>query len=205
MDAHQPIISIVADDPEVSGVLREIVAAAGFSTVIHASAESFLREYRSNMRGCILLDMQLPGMSGLELQQSPVVKNASIPIIMLTGHASIETAVQAMRAGAFIYLEKPVCPQELQQQVRAAVEFDLQHGQQAVQRLEAIERVAALSEREREVMKLLVDAHTPKRIASRLGISPKTVEFHRANLLTKMRVDSVSELIRYSMSHRLAP
>lgn len=205
MVAQEPIVFIVDDDPEVSSVLREIVEAAGFPTAIRRDAESYLRDGRPQRPGCVLLDLQLPGMNGLELQQQLLAAAESIPVIMLTGHASIETAVKAMRAGAFTYLEKPVSPPELQQQVRAAVAFDLRQREQAAERGEALQRVASLSERERQVMNLLVDAHTPKRIAARLGISPKTVEFHRANLLAKMKLDGVSELIRFSLSHNLVP
>ena len=110
-----------------------------------------------------------------------------------------------MKAGAFTYVEKPACPVELQRQVRTAVESDIRRRRQAAERAEAMQRMSALSDREREVMNLLVDATNSKRIAARLGISPKTVEFHRTNVLAKLNLDSVSELIRFSLSHGLAP
>lgn len=205
MDIRNATVFIVDDDCQVSGVLREIIEAAGFSIVVHASAESFVRDYRATTPGCIVLDVNLPGMSGLELQQSLAPRIPRIPIIMLTGHASIETAVQAMKAGAVTYVEKPACPKELQRQVRSAVEADLRQRQEAARCAQAVQRVATLSDRERQIMHLLVDAATPKRIAADLGISPKTVEFHRTNLLAKLNLDSVSELIRFSLSHGLAP
>ncbi|HVX62501.1 MAG TPA: response regulator [Pirellulales bacterium] len=200
-----PLVFIVDDDPHVSGVLREIIQAGGYAAVVHSTAEAFVDDYRDEAPGCIVLDVQLPGMNGLELQQTLAARHILTPIIMLTGHASIQSAVQAMKAGAFNFVEKPACPAELQRQVRTAVESDIRRRRQTAERAEAMQRMSALSEREREVMNLLVDATTPKRIAAQLGISPKTVEFHRANLLVKLNLDSVSELIRFSLSHGLTP
>lgn len=200
-----PTVFIVDDDSQVRAALREIIEAAGYATAVHASAESFVRDYRGDVPGCLVLDVHLPGMSGLELQQWLAANAPRLPIIMLTGRASVKTAVQAMKAGAFTYVEKPACPGELQRHVRSAVESDVRRRQEAVERTEALERVSSLSDRERQVMQLLVDAGTSKRIAAQLGISPKTVEFHRANLLAKLQLESVSELIRFSLSHGLSP
>jgi len=150
-----PTVFIVDDDPQVSAALREIVEAAGYATAVHASAESFVREYRGDAPGCLVLDVHLPGMSGLELQQWLAAAAPRLPIIMLTGRASVKTAVLAMKAGAFTYVEKPACPCELQRHVRSAVESDIRQRQGAAERTEALERVSLLSDRERQVMQLL--------------------------------------------------
>lgn len=204
MDPRTATVFIVDDDREVSSVLREIVEAAGFSTVLCPNAESFLRACRSDAPGCLILDLELPGMSGLELQQSLVASPGCMPIIVLTAHSSVQLAVQVMSTGAFSFLEKPVSPPDLIEVVRGALELDTAKKRQVAERQEAAQRVADLSDRERQVMNLLVQATAPKSIAKQLGISPKTVDFHRHNLLAKLKCDSVSELIRFSLQNELA-
>lgn len=193
-------VFVVDDDREVSNVLCEIVKGAGLATVACPSAESFLRTYRAETPGCVILDMQLPGMNGLELQQSLAAKPPSIPVIMLTGHASVPMAVDAVRAGAFAFIEKPHCPLKLQRDVRAAVELDSEQRRKAAALAANIRRLELLTDREREVLELLAQFCTPKVIALRLGISLRTVDFHRANLLEKMQMESVPELIHFYLS-----
>ena len=204
MDAQAPTVFIVDDDREISSVLCKVIQAAGFAAVSCPDAECFLRACRGEAPGCLILDLELPGMSGLELQRTLAANPASMPVIILTAHSSVPLAVQVMAAGAFSFLEKPVSPPRLLEAVRAALELDVATKRQSAERAEANRRVADLSEREREVMKLLVKATAPKTIAKQLGISSKTVDFHRHNLLAKMKCDSVSELIRFSMQHDLA-
>ncbi len=193
-------VFVVDDDREVSGVLCEVVKAAGLEAVAHPSAESFLQSYRPDTPGCVILDMQLPGMTGIELQQSLAAKSPSIPVIMLTGHASVPMAVKAIKAGAFSFIEKPHCPRRLQCEVRAAIEFDARQRQEAAAQAESVRRLSLLTEREREVLELLAEFCTPKGIAARLGISVRTVDFHRNNLLDKMQMQSVPELIHFYLS-----
>jgi FixJ family two-component response regulator len=204
MDPRAATVFIVDDDREVSSVLREIVEAAGFASVSCPTAESFLQACRSEAAGCLILDLELPGMSGLDLQRTLAANPACMPIIVLTAHSSVQLAVQVMTAGAFSFLEKPVSPPRLIEVVQGAMEVDFAKKRQAAEREAAARRVADLSDREREVMKLLVQATAPKSIAKQLGISPKTVDFHRHNLLTKLNCDSVSELIRFSIQNDLA-
>jgi FixJ family two-component response regulator len=193
-------VFVVDDDREVSGVLCEVVKAAGLEAVAHPSAESFLQSYRPDIPGCVILDMQLPGMTGIELQQSLAAKSPSIPVIMLTGHASVPMAVKAIKGGAFSFIEKPHCPRRLQSEVRAAIEFDARQRQEAAAQAESVRRLNLLTEREREVLELLAEFCTPKGIAARLGISVRTVDFHRNNLLDKMQMQSVPELIHFYLS-----
>lgn len=190
-------VFVVDDDREVSGVLCEVVKAAGLEAVACPSAESFLQSYRPETPGCVILDMQLPGMNGIELQQSLAAKSPSIPVIMLTGHASVPMAVNAIKAGAFSFIEKPHCPRRLQNEVRAAIEFDARQRQQAAAQAARVRRLGLLTDREREVLELLAEFCTPKTIASRLGISLRTVDFHRTNLLSKMQMQSIPELIHF--------
>ncbi|HUY88131.1 MAG TPA: response regulator [Pirellulales bacterium] len=204
MDQPTATVFIVDDDREISAVLREIVESAGFSSVLCPNAECFLQACRSETPGCMILDVQLPGMSGLELQRTLGANPVCMPVIVLTGHSSVKLAVEVMQAGAFSFLEKPASPPQLLQLVQEAVELDAAKKRQATEHREAAQRVADLSEREREVMKLLVEATAPKTIAKQLGISTKTVDFHRNNLLAKMKCDSVSELIRFSIQNELA-
>lgn len=204
MDQPTATVFIVDDDRAVSTVLREIVESAGFSSVLCPSAESFLQACRSETPGCMILDVQLPGISGLELQRTLAANPACMPIIVVTAHSSVKLAVEVMQAGAFSFLEKPASPPQLLELVHEAVALDVTKKRAAAEHHEAAQRVAELSDREREVMKLLVEATAPKTIAKQLGISPKTVDFHRNNLLTKMKCESVSELIRFSIQNELA-
>lgn len=198
-------VFIVDDDREVSGVLCEVVTATGLEAVACPSAENFLRIYRPDTPGCVILDMHLPGMTGLELQQKlAAYHRPSIPVIMLTGHASVPMAVQAVKAGAFSFVEKPHCPRRLQQEVRAAVDLDIEQRNLRAAHLARRRRLESLTDREREVLELLAEFHTPKGIASRLGISLRTVDFHRANLLEKMQMQSVPELIHFYLSLQTA-
>ncbi|HVX63907.1 MAG TPA: response regulator [Pirellulales bacterium] len=200
MDRQSGTVFVVDDDREVSESLCEIVKATGFSAVACPSAENFLKTYQGDEPGCVILDMQLPGMNGLELQQSLAAHSTRIPVIMLTGHASVPMAVRAVKAGAFAFVEKPHCPRKLQTEVRAAVELDRRQREQAAAHDACIRRLDSLTEREREVLQLLAEFCTPKGIASRLRISLRTVDFHRANLLEKMQMQSVPELIHFYLS-----
>ena len=205
MDRQPGTVFVVDDDREVSESLCEIVKATGFSAVACPSAENFLKTYHGDEPGCVILDMQLPGMNGLELQQSLAAHSTPIPVIMLTGHASVPMAVRAVKAGAFAFVEKPHCPRKLQTEVREAVELDRRQREQAAAHDARIRRLETLTEREREVLQLLAEFCTPKGIALRLGISLRTVDFHRANLLEKMRMQSVPELIHFYLSLNSRP
>lgn len=200
MERQPGTVFVVDDDRNVSEALCEIVKATGLSAVACPSAENFLKTYQGEEPGCVILDMQLPGMNGLELQQSLTANSAPIPLIMLTGHASVPMAVNAIKAGAFAFIEKPHCPRKLQGEVCAAVELDRRQREQAADRDARIRRLETLTEREQEVLQLLAEFCTPKGIASRLGISLRTVDFHRANLLEKMQMHSVPELIHFYLS-----
>src|SRR5262249_16681763 len=152
-----------------------------------ASAQEFLDAYHPGQRGCLILDLQLAEMTGLELQAELRERKINLPIIFLTGHGDVPCAVQAIKGGAADFLEKPVRDDVLVESVRKAVERDAQTSEADGQREEILARLTKLSRREREILDLVCDGHTNKMMASRLGLAAKTVEFHRAKMMAKMQ------------------
>jgi two-component system response regulator FixJ len=193
----RPIVFVVDDDPAVCRAI-----AAGITTVIglpvatFATAEEFLGQFDPDQPGCLVLDVKMPGMSGLELQESLVKRGVELPVIMISGHAEVPTAVAAMRAGALILLEKPFDMRQLEEQVRHALAIDETVREKQRRRADLMTRLEALTAREREIMALLVQGKTNKEISLALNISAPTVDKHRWKVLEKMRVDNVVELVR---------
>ncbi len=196
-DASRATVFVVDDDPAVCRAI-----ASGIELVLkmpvrsYPTAEDFLAEFDAGRPGCLVLDVKMPGMSGLELQQALQDCGALLPIIMISGHAQVPTAVAAMRAGAIILLEKPFDMQQLQEQIRHALSIDERNRQQTGRRNQVSKLVAALTTREREVMDLLVRGKTNKEISLALGVTVPTVDKHRWKVLEKMHVDNVVELVR---------
>ncbi|MEB4592674.1 response regulator [Candidatus Thiothrix sp. Deng01] len=200
---YQPTVFIVDDDPAVRDSLRWLLESMRLNVATFESAETFIKFYTMHMVGCLILDVRMPGMSGLQLQQYLTKQKYSLPIIFITGHGDIPMAVRAMQAGAMYFLEKPFEDQVLLDYVHEALALDNSH-QQARIRLATIEaRIANLTEREREVMNLVIDNHSNKEIAAKLGVSIKTVEFHRSHMMEKMHATSLIELV--SMARETAP
>ncbi len=191
-----PTICVVDDDAEVRNSLRWLIESAGLRVATYASATEFLHGYDSETPGCLLLDLRLSGHSGLDLQQHLVTKGNGIPVIMITGHGDVPSAVRAMRSGALDFIEKPFDDQRLLDRIRQAVELDLRNRAGREERAEIAARLALLTPREREVLDRVVRGRANKQIAAELGISTKTVEAHRAHVMEKMRADSLAELIQ---------
>lgn len=192
---YQPTVFIVDDDPAVRDSLRWLLESMRLNVATFGSAEEFLKFYTMHMVGCLILDVRMPGMSGLQLQQFLTKQKHSLPIIFITGHGDIPMAVRAMQAGAMYFLEKPFEDQVLLDYVHEALALD-NSNQQARIRLATIQaRIANLTDREREVMNLVIDNHSNKEIAARLGVSIKTVEFHRSHMMEKMHASSLIELV----------
>lgn len=193
-----PIVYIVDDETETRKALLRLFDNTGPAVAAFASAEEFLEGVRqdASQPRCAIVELRLPGMDGLRLQQRLGVAQLRMPMIFLTAHATVPAAVQAMRMGAVDFLEKPLNPQPL----LAAVQRALQSEAEACRRFESnrtiATRLAKLTPREREVLDLLVTAHSTKEIASRLSINAKTVFVHRARVMEKMGVDSLVELSR---------
>ena len=192
---YEPTVFIVDDDPAVRDSLRWLLESMRLRVATFDSAEAFLKFYTMHMVGCLILDVRMPGMSGLQLQQHLTKQQYALPIIFITGHGDIPMAVRAMQAGAKYFLEKPFEDQLLLDYVNEALALD-KENQQARLRLTTIRaRIANLTDRETEVMDLVIRNHSNKEIAEKLGVSIKTVEFHRSHMMDKMHATSLIELV----------
>ncbi|MDD5392721.1 MAG: response regulator [Thiothrix sp.] len=201
---YPPTVFIVDDDPAVRDSLRWLLESMRLKVATFESAEAFLKFYTMHMVGCLILDVRMPGMSGLQLQQHLTKQQYSVPIIFITGHGDIPMAVRAMQAGAMYFLEKPFEDQVLLDYVNEALALD-KENQQARIRLTMIRaRIANLTDREREVMELVTNNHSNKEMAEKLGVSVKTVEFHRSHMMEKMHATSLIELLNMTREASMA-
>ena len=201
---YEPTVFIVDDDPAVRDSLRWLLESMRLRVATFDSAEAFLKFYTMHMVGCLILDVRMPGMSGLQLQQHLTKQQYALPIIFITGHGDIPMAVRAMQAGAKYFLEKPFEDQLLLDYVNEALALD-KENQQARLRLTTIRaRIANLTDRETEVMDLVIRNHSIKEIAEKLGVSIKTVEFHRSHMMDKMHASSLIDLLNMVREATLA-
>ena len=196
MSQAEPTVFIVDDDPAVLKSLSRLLRASQFNVVTFGSPQEFLERYDPHTRGCLVLDVAMPGLNGLELQEALRVKGSAIPIIFLTGHGDIPTSVQAMKGGALDFLTKPVHDKDLLKAVEAALEKDRIERQRRADLDDIQERLATLTPREREVLIHVVSGQLNKQIANDLGTVEKTIKVHRARVMEKMKVGSVAELVR---------
>ncbi len=192
----QPTVFLVDDDRGVRDSLRWLAESVGLRLEAFASAQEFLDAYNSDAPGCLLLDVRMPGMSGLELQEKLRASGCEIPIIILTGHADVPMAVRAMKSGAIDFIEKPFSDQLLLDQVNLAMERDAKNRAKKAGEADLSQRIEALSSRERTVMLGVAAGKSSKTIALELGLSQKTIEVHRAHLMAKVRAASVAELVQ---------
>jgi len=192
-------VFVVDDDDAMRESLDFLIKSVGLKVESFNSAEQFLEYYDPAMRGCLILDVRMPGMSGLELQEHLRAERIRIPIILLTAHADVPMAVRAMRGGAFDMIEKPCRDQVLLDRVRQAVDEDARARVDDRLVKESSDRIGCLSPREREVMELVVAGMPNKQIADALKISIKTVEVHRARVMEKTGAQSLAELVRMAM------
>jgi two-component system, LuxR family, response regulator FixJ len=197
MPDNNPTVHIVDDNPDFRESISLIVRSMGLSAVAYPSAEVFLDGYSDlpDSPKCLVLDVCLPGLSGLGLQQMLATDGKGMPIIMVSGCADIPMAVQAMRAGALDFLEKPISNQTLSVRIREAIDHDVRQHCAASRKNELIRHVERLSSRQREVFDLLVAGENSKQIARQLGIGEKTVAKHRAVVLERMQVNNVVGLV----------
>jgi two-component system response regulator FixJ len=201
--ADSRIIHIVDDDEAVRQSLAFLLSSAGLAVRLYDSATAFLADLSSVKGGCLVTDMRMPGMTGLELLHALKAKACTIPAIVITGHGDVPLAVEAMKAGAVDFIEKPFDQEAILNAVKAALERG--GGVESGERTAVAAKLASLSERERQVLEGLIAGHPNKTIAHDLGISPRTVEVYRANLMTKMEAGSLSELIRMAILAEVAP
>lgn len=201
--AQQPVF-IVDDDPSVLDSLSILLQTSGIRTICYGSAQAFLDACAPGTTGCLLLDVQMPGMNGLELQQRLNRAKIRIPTIIITGHGNIATAVKAMKSGAFDFLEKPYREAEIIGKIRNAL-ASLEPLDVEAEALAGFPgRYAGLTDREQEVFREMVKGQANKTIARALGISYRTVEIHRSRVLQKMGVKNLSELIRLAIRSHMA-
>lgn len=195
----EPTVFIVDDDPAVRKSLRWLIESVGLSVATFESGNDFLDALTCDHHGCLVLDVRLPGISGLELLESLNERGSHLPVIVITGHADVPMAVRAMKHGAVDFIEKPFSDQLLLERIQQAMADDAQRRRDQAD-VEAMRRRAdTLTAREREVMRLVVDGKANKQIAADLHISQKTVEVHRARVMSKMEADSVADLVRMNM------
>ncbi len=199
MQQQPPTVFIVDDDEGVRNSLRFLLKSVGHATRALASANEFLETYKPNQPGCLVLDVRMPGMSGLELQQQLNLRGAVIPVIFITGHGDIPMAVEAMQQGAFDFLQKPFRDQELIDRIQRALERDARSRAALDQHARIRERLDSLTPREREVLALMTRGKPNKIMAAELGVSQRTVEIHRARVMEKSGAASLAQLVRMVM------
>jgi FixJ family two-component response regulator len=196
MKTGEPIVFVVDDDPSMREALADLIASVGLSVSAFKSAREFLESRRPDAPACLVLDVRLPGLSGLDLQRELLRTQAQIPIIFITGHGDIPMSVRAMKEGAVEFLPKPFRHQDLLDAIQHAIEIDRGARQERTMVAEVRRRYESLTNREREVMKLIVSGLLNKQIAAELGSSETTVKMHRGQIMHKMKAQSVVQLAR---------
>lgn len=194
-----PTVYVVDDDPAMRSSLRWLIESVGLTVRTCSSAQEFLRTYEPTDPGCLVLDVRMPGMSGLDLQAELAKRKIRIPILIITGYAEVPLAVRAMKAGAFDFIEKPFSDQTLLDRIRAAVAHDELSRKRQAARAEVDARRRLLTARERDVLDRVVTGKSNKVIAAELQLSTKTVEVHRAHVMEKLKAGSLADLIRLSL------
>jgi len=197
-----PTVFVVDDDAAVRNSLRELLTSVSLPVETFASGKDFLDSFQPERPGCLVLDVRLRDENGLDLQDELARRDVSLPIIVLTGHGDVPSSVRALKAGAFDFLQKPPPPAVLLERIHAAIENDRAARCAASSRSDALQNLASLTPRERDVMSLLVAGATSKEVASDLGISVRTVEGHRRRVLSKLNVTSAAQLVRVVMNTR---
>jgi FixJ family two-component response regulator len=191
-----PTVFVVDDDDAVRRFLSGLIASVGLNVETYASAQEFLDAYERGRAGCLVLDIRMPGMSGLELQKELVERNIQIPVIILTGHGDVQIAVQTMKAGAFDFIEKPFNNELLLDRIQKAMAQQVDVTADRVKRDDIADRISLLTPRERQIMDMIANGEMNKMIAHRLSISEKTVEIHRSRVMEKMQARSLADLVR---------
>ncbi|MGD2116901.1 MAG: response regulator FixJ [Chromatiales bacterium] len=199
MKNNNPDVStvfVVDDDHAMRESLTWLIESVGLRVETYDSADAFLQSYYPGRSGCLLLDVRMPGMSGLELQEHLQRQQVTVPVIIITGHGDVPMAVRAMKAGAIDFIEKPFNDEQLLESIRNALTIDDMRRDREAQKAAVASRLAQLTPREHEVMDMVTAGKSNKEIANTLGVSAKTVEAHRAKVMEKMQAGSLAELVR---------
>jgi two-component system, LuxR family, response regulator FixJ len=199
MADSRPLVFVVDDDEPVRDAIGMLLDTVGMDYESYDSAQAFLDHYDPTRRGCLVLDIRMPGMSGLELQQRLVERSAPIPIVFITGHGDVPMAVEAMKRGAVDFIRKPFRDQELLDRIHEALAQEADQRAQARTLDDLHQRVASLTPREREVFLRVADGQANKVVAIELGISERTVEIHRSQVMQKTRARSLADLVRMKL------
>jgi two-component system response regulator FixJ len=200
MQNLEPIIFLVDDDLAVLESLSLLLRSVGLNVRSYSSAKVFWEEYQPGQIACLVLDIRMPGMSGLVLQQTLIDNQVMIPIIFITGHGDVSMAVKAMKAGAFDFVQKPIHDQTLLDSIEKAIQQNIKASHDEIRALEMQELISTLTDRERDVLKLILAGLPNKSIARQLDLSTRTVEAHRASIFEKLQVKSLVQLV-----HRCGP
>jgi two-component system response regulator FixJ len=199
VNESRPTVYIVDDDEAVRDSLRLLLKSVGLAASALPTAQAFLASYSPHQSGCLVLDVRMPGISGLELQQQLNLRGAVLPVIFITGHGDIPMAVEAMQQGAFDFLQKPFRDQDLIERIQRALVRDETNRAELKEHTHTLERFETLTPREREVLTLITGGKANKVMAGDLGISQRTVEIHRARVMEKMYAASLAQLVRMVM------
>jgi len=197
---RKPTVYVVDDDDSMRQAIALLLRTVGYHPIVFARPSEFLAKYDPNQHGCLVLDIRMPEMSGLEIQQQLNRTGAILPVIFITGHGDIPMAVQAMKDGAFDFLTKPFRDQDLLDRINNALKQDAENHASIEKHADLRRREESLTAREREVFKLIVDGKANKVVAIDLGLSERTVEIHRANVMEKMAARSVAHLVKMHLT-----
>lgn len=195
----QSIVYVVDDDKLARESLEWLIDSVGIPVKIYESGQSFLEDYSEGQSGCLVLDVRMPGISGMDLHIKLKEDGCTLPVIIMTGHADVAMAVRAMKAGVYDFIEKPYNDSLMLERIQSAIAFDLDNRKEQERIDEIKKRLATLTSREQEVLHFILKSTANKVIAAELGISIKTVELHRSNLMTKMEASSATELVRLAL------
>ena len=198
MNALEPrqLVYVIDDDEAVRDSMGMLLESADLAYRCFASADDFIAEHDSSQRGCLVLDIRMPGMNGIELQQKLESIDSSLPIVFITGHGDVAMAVEAMRQGALDFLRKPVDEEAFLERIAYALDQESGDWHQKLDREQARQRIASLTEREREVFHLVAEGVANKAVAVNLGISERTVEVHRSQVMKKLEARTLAQLVR---------
>jgi len=193
-------VFVIDDDQAMRNSLKWLIESVGVPVESFGSADEFLAQYYPGRAGCLVLDVRMPGMSGLELLEYLAEKSIHIPAVIITGHGDVPMAVRAMKSGAIDFIEKPFNDEALLDAIRRAIAFEEQQRGFHSEHLQIRQRVSHLTPREHEVMKMVTEGKSNKEIANTLGVSAKTIEAHRARVMEKMQAGSLAELVRMALA-----